>query len=263
MKGIFFLMFVFLNSTSPAKNLDPCKLNSSVKAIIFDCDGTLVDSEQAHFSAWRYAFQRQGQELSTQVYSTFIGKGTKHVLKMAVEIIGFDCSEELEHDKNSYFSQLQLNGLPPIHSTIQFLHSLFLEKEARNVKLAVASGARREEIIQNLKSLGIENYFDLILSGLDDLADYTDPTGTNKPKPYIYLKAAKLLECQAHECIAIEDSESGVTSAFSAGCITIAIPNEYTRHHDLSKADLQIESLANITIEDFLENIAKMKASSI
>ena len=84
-------------------------------------------------------------------------------------MLGFDCSEELSNDKNEYFGKLQSAGIPPISATIEFLHLLAREKDNYGIKLAVASGARKEEILRNLKNLGIENYFDLVLSGYDDL----------------------------------------------------------------------------------------------
>lgn len=227
---------------------------SAIKAVIFDCDGTLVDSEHAHYSAWQYAFQQQGSDLSHEMYKTFVGKGETQILKMAVDIIGFNCSEELLKDKNKHFTELQLNGMVySIDSTVNFLHSLFQEKETRGLKLAVASGSRKEDILQNLKNLEIEHYFDVILSGNDDLSDYHDPEGTNKPKPYVYLKAAKELGFLPEECIAIEDSESGVFSAVTAGCFTIAIPNALTQYHDLSRAHLKLDSLSRFTIDELLQ----------
>lgn len=230
--------------------------SKEIKAVIFDCDGTLVDSEQAHFLAWRYAFQNQGYELTEQEYMTFVGKGHLIVLQMAIDMIGFDCSKELSKDKEEYFGKLQLTGIPPISSTVEFLHLLAKEKNKYGIKLAVASGARKKEILHHLKNLEIESYFDVVLSGYDDLAEYEDSEGTNKPKPYIYLKTAKMLGFSPVQCVAIEDSHPGVSSAVSAGCITIAIPNHYTQNHDLSHASLKIDSFANLSINDFFDKIA-------
>jgi beta-phosphoglucomutase len=230
--------------------------STPVKAIIFDCDGTLVDSEQFHFLAWQSAFQKKGYSLDKEFYiNNFSGIGDVAISEMATAILGFNYSEELLRDKNQFYADYQKDGISPVTSTVEFVKQIFQEKEKYGLKLAVASAARKEEILHNLKSLNIEHYFDVILSGRDDLFEYQDPEGTNKPKPYIYLKAAKLLGFKPEECIAIEDSRTGVTSAVSAGCIAIAIPNDYTRVHDLSHAHIKIESLAGIDVDAFLEMI--------
>jgi beta-phosphoglucomutase-like phosphatase (HAD superfamily) len=259
MNFFFVIMFSILSYTACIAEDDLFRSYNGIKAIIFDCDGTLVDSEHSHYLAWQYAFQQQGFELDRELYSTFVGKGHLTVLKMAIAFIGFDCTEELSNDKNMYFHKLQMEGIPPIKSTVDFLHLLFQEKKKYGLKLAVASGAKKEEILRNLRNLGIEDYFDVVLSGYDDLGEYQDPEGTNKPKPYVYLKTAKILNLAPEECVAIEDSRTGVSSAVTAGCITIAIPNSYTQQQDLSHADMQIESLASFSVEDFFNLIAFLK----
>lgn len=230
---------------------------TDVKAVIFDCDGTLVDTEQAHFLAWQHAFQQQGYPLTEEEYLSFVGKGHLTILKMAVKMIGFDCSKQLSKDKKEYFHKLYLEGLPPIASTVEFLHLLAKEKSHYGFKLAVASGARKKDILHHLKRLGVESYFDIVISGSDDLGEYKDPTGTNKPKPYVYLKTAKMLGFTPEQCVAIEDSYRGVTSAVTAGCFTIAIPNQYTQNQDLSHATIKIDSLDGFSLEDFFDIIEK------
>ncbi len=121
--------------------------------------------------------------------------------------------------------------------------------------MGVASAALKVEIESHLANLGIRDLFEVVLSGYDDLEGYSDPDGVNKPKPYIYLHAAKLLRVHPTRCIAIEDSYTGVTSAVAAGCITVAVPNHFTKHHDLSRATVRIDTLVNLTVERFLEMV--------
>ena len=96
---------------------------------------------------------------------------------------------------------------------------------------------------------------DYIVSGHEDLTEYHDPEGVNKPKPYIYLQAAKKLGVTPSECIAIEDSGPGIQSAADAGCYTVAIPTEYTAQHDFSHAHLLLNTLSGIDIETFFKKI--------
>lgn len=218
----------------------------NIKAIIFDCDGTLVHSERLHFEAWKHALQLQGFALTEHLYiQKFIGFCDILLSKMTVGLLGFDRSEIIFKTKNEYYID-KLDTIEPIDSTVTFLKQLIHDKERKGLKLAVASAAPKHEIIQNLQKLHVANNLDAVVSGVDDLTEYSDSEGTNKPKPYIYLKTARLLGLQPNQCMAIEDSRSGISAAVSAGCFAIAVPNEFTKHQDLSHAHLKIESLDSL-----------------
>ncbi|MES2274363.1 MAG: HAD family phosphatase [Chlamydiota bacterium] len=224
-----------------------------IKAIIFDCDGTLVDSEESHFFAWRQAVQNWGGNLTPEEYLSYVGKSGTTIAHQLAEKIGRNCADELFAQKREYFLEYLHKGLLPIKDTVEFVYRLLEEKEKLGIKLAIASATVKPEIIKNLESLGLKDAFDVVLSGHEDLNDYHDPEGVNKPKPYIYLHAAKLLGVSPAECIVIEDSMTGVISGHSAGCITIAIPNRFTEMQDLSAATIKIDSLSGISIDEFLQ----------
>ncbi len=226
-----------------------------MKAIIFDCDGTLVDSEYAHYLSWQYALQNQGSDLSEEDYAFYVGKGLEANAKLMAEKIGSSAAQIILEDKMHRYLQIRQSGLPPIAPTIDFIHRLAMEKEQRGLKFGIASAAKKEEILTHLLHLGIEKLFDIVLSGADDLSAYTDPEGVNKPKPYIYLHSAKELGVAPERCVVIEDSSTGVTAGVGAGCFTIAVPNRSTRFQDLSHAHLRIESFAPISVNEFFEII--------
>lgn len=235
----------------------------TIKAIIFDCDGTLVDSEHAHYLSWRYAFQQQGHDLDFDFYRKhFVGNGHYKNLGTARELLGVECLEQLSADKEHHFSQLQQAGISPIEWTVSFLWSLIEQRDVHDLKFAVASGARKAEISRNLDAVGVEECFEVVLSGHEDLAEYDDPEGTNKPKPYIYLKAAKMLGVRPEECLVIEDSAPGISAAVAAGCITVAIPNSFTGDQDLSHADLRLQSLEGISLDALMKQIAHSRSTS-
>lgn len=231
----------------------------AVKAIIFDCDGTLVDSEDAHIAAWRHALQNRGQELSLEQCLYCTGKSTTEIAKILSHDIGQDCSHDLLTEKRAYYRELHSQGFPPIEATVDFVQRLAHEKARLGLKLGVASAASKPEIFRNLRHLGIEELFDVILSGQDDLGEYSDPEGVNKPKPYIYLHAAKLLNVSPVECVVVEDSLTGIASAKAAGCITVAIPNRVTERQDLSAATLRMDTLSGVSVDHFL----KMASASL
>lgn len=243
-----------LSSSAAISNL------GRVKAIIFDCDGTLVNSEQAYFQALQTALQKYGTHLSSEEYSGFVGTATGLNETFISQKAGHGFVKEILSEAWSNYKYLQTAGLEPIKPTCDFLHTLAKNKEKLGLKIGLASAASKNDIMVNLRNLKIDSYFDIILSGQDDLGDYSDPEGVNKPKPYIYLHAAKALQIKATECIAIEDSHTGVMAGAEAGCFTVAVPNYLTVKHDLTRAHLTMETFQDVTVEGFLQIVNELRA---
>lgn len=242
MMRLIIIFFMFLS----LKNF------ADVKAVLFDCDGTLVDSEHAHYLSWKQALLNLGSDLTLEEYYPYVGKPAEINARLLAEKIDKDCPELILKMKKDYYQEFRKEGLPPISSTVDFLKCLAEKKESLGIKIGLCSAAGKEEIASNLRHLQIAHLFDIILSGQEDLDLYSDPEGVNKPKPYIYLHAMKMLGVTSDYTVVIEDSLPGVTAARAAGCFTIAIPNEYTRGQDFCHANLRLESLKNIDIQSFL-----------
>ncbi len=200
--------------------------------------------------------------LTVEEYYHYVGKSTETNARLLAEKIGKkDRAEEIHKDKLTHFHELQAQGLPPIEGTVDFIHRLAKDKEKLGLKLGIASALGKQEILSHLRNLGIESYFDVILSGTEDLGDYRDREGVNKPKPYIYLHAAKLLHVAPSQCVVIEDSSTGIAAGVDAGCITVAVANSYSHQQDLSRAHIKIASFANISIEEFLQAITDLESA--
>lgn len=224
------------------------------KAIIFDCDGTLVDSEHCHYLSWQHALSKWNIPLAEEDYFFYVGKSGQAISRTMCEQFELNSSEELLHDKRRIYDDfLKERKVPSIERTLRFVRTLISKKKELGLKLGVASAAPKEEIMVNLNFLGIAEDFDVIVSGKDDLDSYNDPEGVNKPKPYIYLHAAKLLGVDPAECIAFEDSASGVTAARKAGMFTVALPNRFTEQHDFSQANLIIGQKQEIDLEELFK----------
>lgn len=229
-----------------------------IKAIIFDCDGTLIDTEKVQYLAWVHAFQKQGHNLTKIQYAHWnflsgLPKANVMIAELGTEILGHDCKQVLLKDMYDFCEAYYEKGWPPIKDTINFLHQIAKEKNKLGLQIGLASGNSKYNILRHLRCLGIEKYFDVIVSGHDDLGDYVDSDGKNKPKPYVYLEAAKQLKLDPKQCVAIEDSNVGVVSAVTAGCITVAVPNVFTTSHDLSRANLIINSFSGTSVDEFLQ----------
>lgn len=223
----------------------------AIEAVIFDCDGTLVDSENSHFLSWKQALNDLGGDLTRDDYRHLVGNSSQVVSQRLAVKLGRDNADQIREIKRGYFEKLCEAGLPPISTTVEFLKLLGEQKDLLGIQIGVCSAGRREFIMTHLKHLQVDHLLDIVLSGQDELHDYDDPEGVNKPKPYIYLHAIKELGVSPEKTIVIEDSAAGVMAGVSAGCFTIAIPNEHTKDQDLSHAILRLDSFEKMSIPEF------------
>lgn len=212
------------------------------RGAIFDMDGVLVDSEHTHFLSWQQALQKWNRisSLTADEYPHFVGQPSSQIAKTLAEKFCIDSHEGLRNEKKHRYRELQNGGIAPVKGVVEFVKQL----KQKKFKLAVASAAKREEILLNLKYIGLEDVFDSVVSGTDDLSAYRDPEGTNKPKPYVYLEAARQLCLEPSQCIAFEDSSTGIAAATTAGIYTYALRHPYTSNHDFSRANKVIQSFS-------------------
>jgi beta-phosphoglucomutase len=219
------------------------------QALIFDCDGVLVDSEQLKFKAWQSALADIKIDFQEKEYLPLVGYDSQHIARAIADLKLRDFDKKaLIIKKDRIYHQLQKQGVKPIQNAVLFLKQALSQKKKLGLKIAIASSAARSEIIENLQQLGVEpTQFDFIISGKDDLKHIQDPHGVNKPKPYIYQICAKTLNVAPKQCLVFEDSSAGVLAASAAGMDVIAIPNAFTQHQDFSAA-LKIATFKEIDI---------------
>jgi beta-phosphoglucomutase-like phosphatase (HAD superfamily) len=223
--------------------------------IIFDCDGTLVDSEHTYFASWQAALKPRGGTLTLEEYVTYIGLSGNKVSEILHEKVKADSPEDIYRDAKKAHLETHRSNILPIERTIKFVRHLAERKSNYGIKLGIASAGAQAMIRYSLGLFNLVDCFDVIVSGKDDLAGYTDPEGVNKPKPYIYLHTAKLLDIDPSRCAAFEDSGPGVLAAAGAGLLTFAVPNHFTQTHDFSLADEIIHSSQEIDVESFFQKL--------
>jgi HAD superfamily hydrolase (TIGR01509 family) len=221
---------------------------SDIEALIFDCDGVLVDTEMLKFESWQSALKEFNIDLTLDEYTILAGHSSNDILKILSNLKGFEIPREVIQLKKAKYSLLQKQGVFPIDEMVNFVKRLNNEKHNLKIKLGLASSASIEEILENLRQIGLEDVFDAIISGSSDLGSYIDEEGTNKPKPYIYLEAAKRLQVDPVKCIVFEDTSAGIEAAVGAGMHAIAVPNKLTSRQDFSKAEQILNSYTDLPI---------------
>jgi HAD superfamily hydrolase (TIGR01509 family) len=224
-----------------------------VEAIIFDCDGVLVDTEYLKFLAWKEALASTNVEFSVEEYMPLIGHSSKNILQMIRQLKNQDISDDVIPVRQEKYRLLQAQGVPPIAPMIEFARRLSQEKGKLGIKLGLASSASTKEIMHNLRQIGLEEAFDLVISGSDDLGQYVDSEGKNKPKPYIYIEAAKRLNVMPSRCVVFEDTSAGVEAASGAGMVAIAVPNQFTNAQDFSKATKVIQTYQDLPLKQIFK----------
>ncbi len=242
-KALKLFLFAMLIGSVPLFSL---LQTSEFEAVIFDCDGVLVDTEYLKFLAWKEALAEENITFAIEEYMPLVGHSSKNILSMLRKLKNLEIPEKVIEKRNSHYRLLQQEGVPPIQEMIDFARRLSKGKEKLGIKLGLASSAPMEEILHNLRQIGLDNAFDLVISGTDDLGSYSDAEGKNKPKPYIYIEAAKRLAIDPSKCLVFEDTNAGVEAAAGAGMIAIGVPNRFTIHQDFSKATQVISSNSQI-----------------
>lgn len=214
-----------------------------ISTVIFDLDGLLADTERLHCRAYQMAMLEHGVELREDDYCEHWvrnGRGiddwvTLH--RMNLE------PHALRLRKSKHYQTLLGSSLRPMDGARGLLNRLH-----GKMRIGLASSSYRDAIDGVINGLKIANYFEVIVSGLD--------VPRVKPAPDIFLKTASELDVEPAECVVLEDAEKGVIAAHRAGMRCIAVPNDYTRHHDFSKATCVCASLNEITI-DFLRTLER------
>jgi HAD superfamily hydrolase (TIGR01509 family) len=216
-----------------------------MRAVVFDFDGVLVDSERLHFRAQREALLREGVTIEEgEYYQHYLAYDDRGALRIALErhgqTAGRDRVEQLAQDKARIFAKL-LPEVPFFPGARELVRGL-----AGQVPLAVASGARRAEIESILAAGALRDAFAAIV-GADDVTH-------TKPHPEPYLRAMDRLRdlapgLRAAECLVFEDSVPGIASALAAGMKVVAITNSYPAAK-LRSAHRVVDSLEGLTPEE-------------
>lgn len=224
----------------------------SVRAILFDCNGVIIDDEPIHLKLFQQVLKEEGIRLTRKAYfQKYLALDDRtcfeNILKTHRLSVSKKRIDELIQRKADYYKkaiQKEFKIFPGVKS--------FIEKYQKQYLMAVVSGALRSEIDWILRKASLKKFFAVIVSAED--------VKRSKPYPDCYTTALKRLRSiknysnlKAVECLAIEDSIHGVEAARRAGMKCLAITNSYSKK-DLRKAEIVVKSLAGLNLEKLLQN---------
>ncbi len=209
----------------------------SIKAILFDLDGTLFKTEAYQLKGWNEVLKKRGFIISPDDYFKYVGKTGSEVEKQIVKDYGLkivpgELLKEKEELLLKWFGEDNLELMPYAQETIEFFSN------HPDFKTAICTSGSKKEVMSKLKKNNLKDKFDLIIT--------KDDVSRGKPAPDVYLEAMKRFNLWGNQCLAVEDTEPGLESAKQAGAFCFIIPTEFSLGQDFSKADKILTSLKDL-----------------
>lgn len=210
---------------------------NTLKSVLWDMDGVLVDTGEFHFLSWQAALQAHSIPFSEQIFRQTFGMNNYGILTLILgENFTPELYEQISTDKEVYFRQSirgKVQLLPGVHPLLEAVQRAGLSQ-------AIASSAPPENIDAIVSELALGAFFQAQISAFDM---------SGKPDPAVFLAAARALGAAPAECVVIEDAIAGVQAAQSAGMKCLAVTT--TNHaDDLQFADRVVENLARVCVDD-------------
>ena len=219
-----------------------------LKALIFDFDGLILDTETPEYLAWKDIYHEHGFELPHEEWGKIVG---------GYGLSDFDAAEHLallsqgRLDSAAMRMRHSSESLARIHtqSVLPGVLDLIYAAKSQNLKLAIASSSHHAWVDSHTKRLGIFDYFDAVICA-DDVG-----AGRTKPNPDLFLLALKQLQVKKEAAVIFEDSPNGVLAANRAGICVVAVPNPVTALLIIKGAKLIVRSLSEIPLIALLDKV--------
>lgn len=215
-----------------------------ISALIFDFDGTVIDTETPIYESWRATFEHAGVEpIALEVWSAQIGLAESEAMDtraVLCERLGVDTvPQELEDYCKVQRDEL-LAAQPVRDGVVDFIDLA----EAFGIPLGIGSSSPTTWVDANLRRVGLRDPFEVL--------SCADPGIPGKPDPTVYIEACRALKSDPALALAIEDSPNGVAAAVSAGMRVVGAPGPITVGADFSQATVRVDSLALLDAADWL-----------
>lgn len=206
-----------------------------IKAVIFDLDGLMIESESIGYQVWRQVVAEFGSEMSEALYREFIGKTPEATIDLVCEILGLSISPQ---DLSERYWRQRTETMCVEARAVEGLVTLIEDLHQHQVPLGVASNSPTDYVERVLEALQLRQRFQAIIG--------SDQVPEGKPAPDVYLATAAALTVDPQDCLAIEDSPTGLQAALNAGMRCLVVPNENLEGDDFSGAEGLYNSLSEV-----------------
>jgi beta-phosphoglucomutase family hydrolase len=212
-----------------------------IRAVIFDMDGVIVESEHLHIKAEQQTMLKHGVRISAEELHTYTGTTAELMFTELIKKYKLNTTfERVFDEKEEFMFKLLEKETRPTKGVIELLKKL----KRKGIKLGIASSSHRKLIEYILRRLDIVRLFDFVVSAEDIVH--------SKPNPEIFLRSARGLRVEPVECLVVEDAKLGVEAAKNAGMRVVGYRNPNSGDQDLSRADMIIDDFSKLSVEDML-----------
>ncbi|MEC5394239.1 HAD family hydrolase [Bergeyella sp. RCAD1439] len=211
-----------------------------LKAVLFDMDGVIVDTEPLHRKAYYKMFSELGLIVEDDLYASFTGASTQSVCEKLIAHFNLDFTwQDLAGIKRNYFKHFfdtdpEFDLIPGVRALIEHYHR-------NGLTLILASSAHMNTIHWVFEKFGLNSFFKTKVSGAD--------LKESKPHPEIFQLAAQLADAHPNECLVIEDSTNGIKAANAAGIFCAAYASKHSLRQNYDTADLLVYDFDELKIE--------------
>lgn len=213
-----------------------------IKAVVFDLDGLMFNTEEIFHGAGVELMRRRGKEMTPEFFSLIMGRRAEEGYPLLVEAAALaDDPVELWRESHQLFIDMLDEHLAPMPGLFELLDHI----ERSGLPKGVATSSDRKYLQRILTRYEIFDRFHMTLTAED--------VTQGKPHPEIYLKAAERLSIQPHEMMVLEDSHNGTKAAAAAGAHIISVPHRYSAHQDFSPARHVASSLIDPHVLQLLQ----------
>ena len=214
---------------------------SMIKAVLFDMDGVIAETEHVHVEAEKQTLLKYGVQITEDELHRYTGTTAKQMFMELIAKYKLDTTfEKIFNEKEEIMFKLLEMDTQPVKGVIELICKL----KEKHLKLAVASSSHRRLVQYVLRKLEITELFDSIISAED--------VARGKPDPEIFLMSAKRLKVSPAECLVVEDAKLGVEAAKEAGMKCLGYRNPHSGNQDLSKADIVTDDFSSLDVQELL-----------
>lgn len=221
----------------------------TIKGLIFDFDGLILDTEWPEYQAWMEIYQDYGADLPLEEYARCLG--STYQAFHPVDFLELQLNKKVDGVALLKRQVARSGELLAENAALPGVKTYLDDAKILGLKLAIASSSDRTWVTRNLTNLGLTGYFDAVRT--------IDEVKPAKPHPNLYLSALTVLGLEPGEAIAFEDSPNGITAARAANIYVVAVPNRLSSMLDTSHADRSLPSLANLSLKDLIDEVEDHK----
>lgn len=210
-----------------------------IKAIIFDMDGLMIDSERVTFECYQERLKDMNLTMDEEFYKTLLGKPIKGIYQRFYDVYGnaFPIQNVIQDVHQLMAERFETEGVPVKKGLVELLHYL----KDNNYKTIVATSSNRDRVDKILSQAKITEFFDDSICG--------DEVTKGKPNPEVFLKSCQKLGVNVDEAIVLEDSEAGIQASYDANIKVICIPDmKYPEKQYEEKTFKILKDLTEVTV---------------